>query len=176
MKKNKTCIKLATYLPVIILLVSQASCNPHRRKPNPAIPPRFVQQEPVFVHEADLQFLNSKKGLIAEIEAEVAETVNEHEQGLMYRKTLAQNRGMLFIFDEETRRNFWMKDTDLPLDIIFVNNNLMIIHIAPDCVPYSTEGIPSFEYARYVVEVNAGYCKLHNIDVGDYIQFKKLNE
>jgi uncharacterized membrane protein (UPF0127 family) len=90
----------------------------------------------------------------------------------MYRKEMAQNRGMLFIFPDEQRRSFWMKNTEIPLDIIFVNADSMIIHVSKNNRPYSLKSIPSFEYAQYVVEVNAGFCKKYSIKTGGYIKIK----
>jgi uncharacterized membrane protein (UPF0127 family) len=86
-----------------------------------------------------------------------------------------EDEGMLFIFDAEERQSFWMKNTHIPLDIIFVNNEKTIVHIAENCEPYSLKPIPSFEYAKYVVEVNGGYARKHGIKVGSEIVFTLLN-
>ena len=105
------------------------------------------------------------------IEIEIADNQEDIMQGLMFRNHLGPDQGMFFIFQEEEERIFWMKDTPLSLDIIFVNKDLKIIDIARHTVPYSTEPIPSIHPARYVVEVNAGYCDFHGIENLDYVRY-----
>jgi len=92
-------------------------------------------------------------------------------QGLMFRSHMEMNQGMFFIFPEEEEQIFWMKDTKISLDIIFVGNDFKIIHIARHTIPYSKEPILSIHPAKYVVEVNAGYCDAHQIQKFDYIQY-----
>jgi hypothetical protein len=157
-----------------ILLINQGCGQRKHQTADSAIPPKFVETEPKFVHQGNLFFFDAEKKELGTIEIEIAKTDASREKGLMHRKKMDYNQGMLFIFDDERRRNFWMKDTDLALDIVFVNSEKMIIHIAPDCIPYSTETIPSFEYAQYVVEVNAGYCRSKHIEVGGYIEFTQF--
>jgi uncharacterized protein len=156
----------------LFLILGLVSCH-KSHKPNANIAPKFVTDEPVFVKQGILNFLTPEKKQISTIDIEIAETEASHEKGLMFRKHMQYNQGMLFVFEDESRRTFWMKDTDLSLDIIFINSDKMIIHVVPNCVPYSTESIPSFEYAQYVVEVNAGFCKQNGIEVGGYIDFTR---
>ncbi|MBI9065985.1 MAG: DUF192 domain-containing protein [Salinivirgaceae bacterium] len=161
----------------ILIIFSLSACNnskKERSKPNPNIAPKYaIKEEPKFIDEGDLYFLTDAKDTIASIEIEIADTYESREQGLMHRKSMQENHGMLFIFDTEERQSFWMKNTNIPLDLIFVNNDLHIVHIVKNCQPYSLKAIPSFEYARYVVEVNAGYCNEKGILVGSYIDFSK---
>lgn len=164
------------YLFIIACLVGVVACSHNKRKkPNPNIPPKFVvKEEPRFNDEGDLWFIAADKtDTLVGIDIEIAETFKEREQGLMYRKSMNENHGMLFIFDQEERQSFWMKNTDIALDLIFVNANLSVVHIAKNCKPYSLEPISSFEYAKYVVEVNAGFCKKHGIKTGDNMYFEK---
>ena len=163
---------VSQYLSFLFVILVLFSCQKnHKPKPDFTIPPKYVTTEPSFTKHGELAFLSSEKKEITAIEIEIAETEATREKGLMFRKHMKPNQGMLFIFPDESRRTFWMKDTDLPLDLVFVNAEKMIIHIAPNCVPYSTESIPSFEYAQYVVEVNAGYCKQNQIIVGGFIEY-----
>jgi uncharacterized membrane protein (UPF0127 family) len=80
--------------------------------------------------------------------------------------------GMLFIFEDEDYRAFWMKNTHLSLDIIYVNGQQHIVSIASHAVPFSEESLPSAAPAKYVVEVNAGFCEQFSIKPGDSIAFK----
>ena len=160
------------YLILVFLLVAALSCTHTKKKrPNTSLPPKYaITAEPEFKHQGNLQFINNNNTIV-EIEVEIADTDAKREKGLMYRKAMKKNRGMLFIFPDESRRSFWMKETHIPLDIIFVNANKEIIHIAENCKPYSLKSIPSFEYAQYVIEVNAGFCKKYSINTMHKISF-----
>jgi len=164
---------LLKYLIAIGLFLIFFSCNKTKKaKPNLDIPPKYVQKaEPVFKHQADLWFLAANTDTLKQIKIELADNDKEREQGLMFRRSMKPDEGMLFVFDEERRQSFWMRETHIPLDIIFVNANKEIVHIAKNCTPYSLESIPSMEYAKYVVEVNAGFCNKFDIKLGNIIVF-----
>lgn len=123
-----------------------------------------------FTKEGELFFI--KNGIKSKkIDIEIAENHEEQQKGLMYRAYLPDSVGMLFIFDSEAPRNFWMKNTIIPLDIIYLDSNKKIISIAENTTPYSEKGVPSLGNAKYVVEVNAGFSKRNNIQTGDEISF-----
>ena len=100
----------------------------------------------------------------------------ERQKGLSGVTALPENEGMLFIFEEEGRYGFWMKDTLLSLDIIWINNNQEIVHIERNVRP---ESYPATYYspvpARFVVEVNAFFTSTFNINVGDKITIPENN-
>ncbi|PIR85991.1 hypothetical protein COU14_01320 [Candidatus Kaiserbacteria bacterium CG10_big_fil_rev_8_21_14_0_10_44_10] len=100
----------------------------------------------------------------------------ERQKGLSGVTALPENEGMLFIFEEEGRYGFWMKDTLLSLDIIWINNNQEIVHIERNVRP---ESYPATYYspvpARFVVEVNAFFTSTFNINVGDKVTIPKNN-
>jgi hypothetical protein len=87
---------------------------------------------------------------------EVAGDHASQEKGLMYRKKMAANAGMIFDFHQDVMTSFWMKNTILPLDIIFIRSDGTISSIAADAVPMSETPIPSSEPVRAVLELNAG--------------------
>jgi uncharacterized membrane protein (UPF0127 family) len=91
------------------------------------------------------------------------------EKGLMFRKTMAPNAGMLFDFHKPQPVTFWMKNTILPLDIIFIRDDGTISSIAGNAVPYSEAPIPSSEPVRAVLELNAGRAKALGIEPGDKV-------
>ena len=126
-------------------------------------------QEPQFKKEGELIFTKNKEKLAIEI----ADNNEETTQGLMYRRTMPDSCGMLFIFPDSEPRNFWMKNTYLPLDILFLDESKKIITIQANRTPFSEEQIPSYQNAKYVLEVNAGYCKRKGIEKGDFINFSK---
>jgi uncharacterized membrane protein (UPF0127 family) len=131
------------------------------------------QQAP-FTKEGELSFFRQATAeKIAQIDIEIADTPAERTQGLMGRRSLPADAGMLFIFDTAAVVAFWMKDTLIPLDMIFVNDLKAIAHIERNTIPLSEALISSRQPARYVIEVNAGYCDLHRVSVGDHMDFAR---
>jgi uncharacterized membrane protein (UPF0127 family) len=100
---------------------------------------------------------------------EIAGDHASQEKGLMFRKTLAPDAGMLFDFHADVMTSFWMKNTILPLDIIFVRSDGTISSIAANAVPFSEASIPSTEPIRAVLEINAGRARALGIEPGDRI-------
>lgn len=125
-----------------------------------------------FMKEGELTFLDaqSEEKMIS-IDIEVAQSAYEIERGLMHRRSLPANGGMLFIFDREDYRTFWMKNTYLSLDIIYLNHDKEIIRISKETTPLSERSIPSGGKAMYVVEVLAGFTDAYEIHIGDHIDF-----
>ncbi|MCR9123823.1 MAG: DUF192 domain-containing protein [Phyllobacteriaceae bacterium] len=103
----------------------------------------------------------------ARFDLEIARTGDEHMRGLMHRTDLPADRAMLFVFDAAGQRAFWMKDTPLPLDIIFAAEDGTIVRVARDTVPFSTVPIRSGAPALYVLEVHAGTTEALGIVAGD---------
>lgn len=128
--------------------------------------------EPQFVKEGELTLLNNDKKEIVKIDIEKAEGDEEQAQGLMYRSKMDEKRGMLFISNKEEMKSFWMKNTIMSLDIIFINKDKQIVHIAKYCTPYSEAVIPSEKLALYVLEVNAGFCDKYKISKGNFINYE----
>jgi len=100
---------------------------------------------------------------------ELALNDEERARGLMFRKELPEGRGMLFDFYDEQERSFWMKNTPISLDIIFIRRDGTIRRIAADTVPYSEDQIPSGGPIRAVLEVIAGTAKKLGIQPGDKV-------
>jgi uncharacterized protein len=125
-----------------------------------------------FHREGELAFISKEsRKKIKTIDIEIADTPEELEAGLMYRRTMADTEGMLFVFEKAKARLFWMKNTYLPLDMIFVDKDMKIVKIEKKKTPMSEKRIPTGKNMLYTVEVNAGFCDRYGINVGDYIQF-----
>ncbi|WP_346896197.1 DUF192 domain-containing protein [uncultured Roseibium sp.] len=105
---------------------------------------------------------------------EVAATDAQKAKGLMYRERMALNEGMLFLFQAAGDRYFWMKNTPLSLDIIFIGDNGRIVHIAEGTTPFSEETISSRGPARYVLEVLAGTSRRLGIKPGDQVRSSSI--
>jgi uncharacterized membrane protein (UPF0127 family) len=130
---------------------------------------------PQFTKEGELYFISkANNDTIRKIDVELAETDDERAKGLMDRKSMTDDQGMLFIFSEPEEQSFWMKNTYISLDIIYVDENREIVSIQKYATPLSEESLPSFKKAMYVVEVNAGFCDKYHVAFGDKIGFTKM--
>ncbi len=123
-----------------------------------------------IVKEGEVVFLKGGKQF-RKIDVEIAENDTDRQKGLMFRPYLSDSVGMLFVFEEASPQSFWMRNTMISLDIIYVDQNKKIVSIQKKAKPYSDESLPSFGDAQYVVEVNGGYCDKYGIQVGDAIAF-----
>jgi uncharacterized protein len=125
---------------------------------------------PAFVKEGEVRFIQDGKTL-QKIDVEIAQNDQELQKGLMFRPFMPDSVGMLFIFEQSEPQGFWMRNTMISLDIIYVNEQKQIVSIQKNATPYSEQTLPSLGDARYVVEVNGGYCNKHGIKAGDTISF-----
>ncbi|MFT5618288.1 MAG: uncharacterized membrane protein (UPF0127 family) [Arenicella sp.] len=131
-----------------------------------------MKTEPKFRKDGELKFIKpSDSSFQQKIEIEIADEDWERAQGLMYRTKMGENQGMLFIFEEEEIQSFWMRNTNISLDIMYVNSNKEIVSIQKYATPFSDESLPSEGDAQYVVEVNAGFSDRYELKAGDKISF-----
>jgi len=107
------------------------------------------------------------------IQAEVVSAFAEREKGLMFRESLGDDKGMLFIFEEEGLYSFWMKNMRFPLDIIWLDLNKKIVDIKENVMPCSgsCEILSPENKAKYVLEVNAGFTRRNKVKVGEVVRF-----
>ena len=131
------------------------------------------RSEPSFIREGRLTFIKKNRGEApVSIAIEIADREEERARGLMWRQSMPDSVGMLFIFEEERPLSFWMANTYLPLDIIFIDHGFNIVAIEHNTTPLSETPIPSRAPARYAVEVNAWFCRQNGIRVGDKIKWE----
>ena len=104
---------------------------------------------------------------------EVAKTIEERRTGLMYRKKLLNNEGMLFIFPREKIIQLWMKNTYIPLDVIFISENKVIVDIKKNMEKLSETIVKSKVRSRYALEFNAGLINKLDIEIGDKVLFNE---
>jgi uncharacterized membrane protein (UPF0127 family) len=115
----------------------------------------------------------AREKVITSIWVDISDTPETRRMGLMWRHDMDSGYGMLFIYENDRPRSFWMRNTPIPLDIIFVNKNREIINIAANTAPMSDHSYISHGPVRYVVEVRAGFCKKHRIKKGMGIEWKR---
>lgn len=106
---------------------------------------------------------------------ELAKTEKERDRGLMFRKNLDPDKGMLFIYKKEGIYSFWMANTLIPLDIIWVNQNKEIVFVSENSQPcqsnYSCPLINPYKNAQYVLEINGGTAEKIGLKIGDMVSF-----
>jgi uncharacterized protein len=100
---------------------------------------------------------------------EIANTRATRERGLMERDSMPADRGMIFVFDGEDERSFWMKNTRIPLDILYLDRNGRVVSIH-QMKPYDRSGVPSAEPAKYAIELNQGQAQRAGVKVGDVLK------
>jgi uncharacterized membrane protein (UPF0127 family) len=106
--------------------------------------------------------------------AQVAQTSSERARGLMYRDFLAKDAAMLFVFDREEMHPFWMKNTKIPLDIIWISKEKKVVSIKSDFEPCTVLDCPverPYAPAMYALEVNGGFAQKLGIRLGDKVDF-----
>lgn len=116
-----------------------------------------IQVDVPFRTDGHLAFLTPERDTLTTIDVEIAETDEARMRGLMGRRSLPRRGGMLFIMDTADTTGFWMRNTPLPLDIIFVGPDSQVVNIAKRTTPYSDEVIQPDGPKKFVVEVRAGF-------------------
>ena len=107
--------------------------------------------------------------ILVNFNVEIAQTPYQLQKGLMHRKHLDEMSGMLFIFDEIGEKIFWMKNTLIPLDIIFINNSGKILTIHKNTIPFSEKPLKGGKNTKYVLEINSGLTNKYKIFEGNLV-------
>jgi uncharacterized protein len=135
----------------------------------------FALGEISFISSAESSGLKevkiiSQKGKTHIFKVEIAETDKQKEKGLMFRRSMPQNQGMLFLFNPPHHIKMWMKNTKISLDILFIDAENKICFIAHKTTPYSLKIITSPKVAKVVLEINGGLSEKLGIKIGDKIE------
>jgi uncharacterized membrane protein (UPF0127 family) len=151
-------------LAALPLALTAAACQPGAgQSPSLERSAAGLEQVPLTVRTAS--------GAVHKFTVEVARTPQEQETGLMNRPSLAPDRGMIFPHDTPRMASFWMKNTLIPLDIIFVRPDGTIINIAENTVPLSLDPVPSLEPVGAVLELAGGRTGELGIKAGDKVEW-----
>ncbi len=149
--------------------------------PQPAQPPKPVvtditaEDYPMPRLPRGKVTLSGAAGRRLPIESEVASTRDSRTRGLMWRYTLADGTGMLFIFTREQPLSFWMRNTLIPLDMIFIDAKGKIVSIVENAEPRTLSSRPSTGPATYVLEVPGGYCAKNGVKAGSSVAFEGIS-
>jgi len=155
--------KVSLFLFIVIFF----SCKEDSKK-------TITTQSVGFTHEGNLDiYKNSSDTLLSKFKIEFAETEYETQTGLMYRKGMERDQAMLFIFPDEAMHSFYMKNTEFPLDILYIKEDLKIASLQENAQPLNEEGLPSKVPVKYVLEINSGLAQELGISIGDSISFSR---
>ena len=160
---------LFTALWAVILFAGMAGCGDKARQ---------AQEQPVdkmFRKDGELTFTSAEGKVLATIDIEVADDQEKRSAGLMGRPSMRDHDGMLFIFENPQPLSFWMMNTMIPLDMLFIDTHKTVITLHRNTTPYTTDSYSSTSDGQYVVEVNGGFCDRYGIDVGAIISWKIIS-
>ncbi|RYC53410.1 hypothetical protein DN53_04100 [Flagellimonas olearia] len=155
------------YLSIVLFVLTVISCKTQNKK---EIKTATIE----FKKEGELSILQRETdSLLVHFDIEIADTDYETQTGLMYRESMEQNQGMLFIFPDVAMHYFYMKNTEIPLDIIYIDDARKIASFQKNARPNDETSLSSEVPIKYVLEVNAGLSDTLGIQVGDSIAFTK---
>ena len=119
--------------------------------------------------------ISTKSGKELVLKVEVADTPEKRVLGFQYRSELSDDQGMLFLFPSESVQSFWMKNTPLSLDMIFIGGDLRIVGIIHQAVPFSTTSQSVSAPSRFVLEVQGGLSRQKGIEAGNSVRFEGIS-
>jgi uncharacterized membrane protein (UPF0127 family) len=169
----------------IIIILSNFSCGKKRYKPvlqnesngkNKINSNRSDEMKPQLNLPVTVVTIKLNSGKKLFIQAQVAQIESEKSKGLMYRKSLPQNEGMLFVYKNENDLGFYMANCFISLDMIFLNSQKKVIGIIKNAVPFDQTVRSIGKPSQYVLEVNGGFSDSHNIMNGTQITWKEWNK
>ncbi len=109
------------------------------------------------------------------VAVEIASTDEQRRRGLMYRQNLPPDAGMLFLFADDEIHQFWMKNTLIPLDMIFIRNDGTVAGVVENAEPKTLTGRSVGKQSRHVLEVNGGFARLHGIGEGTRVSYEHVD-
>ena len=158
--------KLINALVIIGVIIFAQSCKDSNSSN------KSITKEVTFTKEGELHLKKAANdSLIKIVDLEIAETEYETQTGLMYRSSMKDNQAMLFIFEVEQPRSFYMKNTEFSIDIIFINSKKEIVNIHKNAKPYDKSSLPSEGPIKYVLEINAGLSDKWGLEKGGLIDW-----
>ena len=153
------------FLFLFTVLLLAFSCKNKEKKEITTKPISFKKEGELNIYK--------KYSLLAALDIEIAETEYETQTGLMHRASMEEKQGMLFIQEEFKIQNFYMKNTQISLDLIFLDKDLKIVSFQENAIPFDESSLSSQVPAKYVLEVNAGLAEKWLLEVGDSISYTR---
>ncbi len=160
-------LKIVSFIVLSGLCLTTISCKKFNKDVKPI--------EVTFKKEGELKLYKSQSdSLIVKLDIEIADTDYDVQTGLMYRTSMQDDRGMLFVFPTMLQRYFYMRNTKIPLDLIYIDNNKSIVSFQENAKPFDEGSLPSKVPAQYVLEVNAGLAEKWVLEIGDRIEYTEI--
>ena len=163
---KKSAFQLVVLLTLGVSCLQFQSCKEEQR----VIKPVVIE----FKKEAELVLKNANDSIIKKLDIEIADDEYKTQTGLMYRDQMGELQGMLFVFPDEDFRSFYMKNTNIPLDIIYIDADKKIVSFQKNTQPNNEISLPSNAPAKYVLEINAGLADEWQLEVGDKMEYIKV--
>ncbi len=164
---KRTYLRIVYFAAMGLFCLSLPSCKEDKKTVKPVVI-SFKKEGELTIKKAE------NDSIIKSIDIEIADTDYETQTGMMYRDILGENQGMLFIFPKASYHSFYMKNTRISLDIIYIDADKKIVSIQRNAKPFDETSLPSSSPAQYVLEVNGGISETWNLEIGDIIEFTKL--
>ncbi len=150
-----------------VLMISFYACKESPQK-------NVLTKEITFKKEGEAILKKQETdSVLTQLDIEIADDEYQRQTGLMYRHSMQNNQAMLFIFNDERPRSFYMKNTEFPLDIIYLNKDKQVVSIQKNAEPFNVNSLPSQKPAQYVLEVNAGLTDKWTLTPGDVLTYTK---
>ncbi len=153
-------MRRAAAVAALLLLVPALACASKKEADRSVPGPRVV--------------VETSDGRRHAVDVELARTEAEQRKGLMNRSSLPENAGMLFLFDTSRVQTFWMRNTLIPLDMIFISDDGRIVGIVERAEPQTLTERSVGKPSRYVLEVNGGWSAAHGVRAGDRVRFENV--
>jgi uncharacterized membrane protein (UPF0127 family) len=163
MKRVILQIALSTAIGLLVL-----SCKEESRKVVTTAPITFTKEGTLEIYRS------ATDSLLIQLDIEIAETDYETQTGLMYRNSMEDRQGMLFIFPDVAYHSFYMKNTKFPLDIIYIDKELTVASIIKNAQPLDERSLPSEVPVKYVLEVKSGLSDTWELKIGDLVAFQRV--
>lgn len=163
---KRSTVKLVVMLVFGVSLVNFQSCKEEQK----TVKPLVIE----FKKEAELVLKTTNDSIIKKLDVEIADDAYKTQTGLMYRDAMGELQGMLFVFPDEDLRSLYMKNTNIPLDIIYIDANKNIVSFQKNAKPNNETSLPSNVPAKYVLEINAGLADQWQLEVGDKIEYSRV--
>jgi uncharacterized membrane protein (UPF0127 family) len=170
--------KLITAAFVLALLPALLQCKSSVGNDAQATPPKAAQRDAAngvsgAAAEGARVVLEPLGAASVSVRVEIAETPEQRQQGLMYRRQLDPDAGMLFLFERPQHNSFWMRNTYVPLDMIFITPDWKILGIVENATPQTDDPRSVPGDSQYVLEVNAGFSRSHQLAPGTVVRFQR---
>ena len=139
-----------------------------------AAPAQQVERKPQSLDHGQVVLLPAGRDAVT-VDVEVVYRPADRQKGLMYRRELAGNAGMLFLFEQERQQSFWMHNTYLPLDMVFIRSDMSVLGVVENAEPLTDISRRVEGPSQFVLEVNAGFCRKAGITAGTMVRFEGIS-